>query len=628
MDLERFELMATAADGTTDLCRLEGCTLDMAVSDDPDDNDFTLSCPVSGFVPEDGAMIYVDGTEIGGVVEGRGTDSQAATVEVVGRTWSGLLDSRVIRPPAGADYYTYSGDIRAVLRSVISATDLTGYFTVASGSCGKTISGSFDRYCSVWEGLRKELKRVGWRPSATWNGTHWLLDAVEARTIEVSAQDARVTSDAGLAPYNHLICAGEGELKDRVIVDLYANAAGQVSQTQTLTGKAERAALYDRTSSDRDELIKDGTEKLQELQATPTLAVDLSGLSINAAVGDSICVTDDEGGTEVTAEVSRTVAKVADSALHVTVEGGNTRQTRSLTGSSEASGESAAVTPVDKGGTGATTKTEATNNLAAASLIGGTLIPNNADLNNYRTVGNYYCPANASVQTLANKPSNNAFRMTVSIGVGASGNTTTNESYIRQDLYTYQGETFCRVYADKVWGSWLRSYDSNDTIPVANGGTGQTRLTGNPGLIHSMFDNTITSGTLYFPVFTGGWADGGYMSNDQLRSYFSIGDSGWQTFSSGGWTGGFRKVGKFVHLSVQSASTTSSGWITCPYTMPSGYRPSMFGGRDNVQGAAYGNDVIGNNIARWYVGTNGKIMVAHYGGANTWVDFSCVYFAG
>lgn len=118
------------------------------------------------------------------------------------------------------------------------------------------------------------------------------------------------------------------------------------------------------------------------------------------------------------------------------------------------------------------------------------------------------------------------------------------------------------------------------------------------------------------------------MSNDQLRSYFNIGDSGWQTFSSGGWTGGFRKVGKFVHLSVQSAATSSSGWITCPYTLPAGYRPSMFGGRNNVQGAAYGNDVVGNNICRWYVETSGKIMVAHYGGVNTWVDFSCVYFAG
>lgn len=105
-------------------------------------------------------------------------------------------------------------------------------------------------------------------------------------------------------------------------------------------------------------------------------------------------------------------------------------------------------------------------------------------------------------------------------------------------------------------------------------------------------------------------------------------DSGWKTFSSGGWTGGYRKVGKFVHLSVQSANTTSSGWITCPVTLPAGYRPSMFSGRDNVQGAAYGNDVVGNNICRWYVSTSGQIMVAHYGGANTWVDFSTVYYAG
>lgn len=105
-------------------------------------------------------------------------------------------------------------------------------------------------------------------------------------------------------------------------------------------------------------------------------------------------------------------------------------------------------------------------------------------------------------------------------------------------------------------------------------------------------------------------------------------DSGWQTFSSGGWTGGYRKVNHFVHLTVQSASTTSSGWIVCPYILPAGYRPSMFSGRDNVQGVAYGNDVIGNNICRWYIGTDGKIQVAHYGGANTWVDFTATYYAG
>lgn len=105
-------------------------------------------------------------------------------------------------------------------------------------------------------------------------------------------------------------------------------------------------------------------------------------------------------------------------------------------------------------------------------------------------------------------------------------------------------------------------------------------------------------------------------------------DSGWNTFSSGGWNGGYRKVDQFVHLTVQSANTTSSGWITCPVTLPAGYRPSMFSGRDCVQGAAYGNDIVGNNVSRWWVGTNGQIMVAHYGGVNTWVDFTTTYYAG
>lgn len=560
MDLERFELMCTASDGTTDLCQLEGCTLDMAVSDDPDDNDFTLSCPVSGFLPEDGAMVYVEGTEIGGVVEGRGTDSAAATVEVVGRTWSGLLDARVIRPPAGSDYYTYSGDIRAVMRSVISATNLGGYFQVAPGSCGKTVSGSFDRYCSVWEGLRKELRRVGWRPSATWDGAHWLLDAVPAVTHEVSAADARVTSDAGLMAYNHLVCAGEGELKDRVIVDLYADAAGRVSQTQTLTGKAERAALYDRTSSDREELIKDGTEKLQELQATPTLAVDLAGLSIDASVGDSIRVVDDDGGTEVTAEVTRTVAKVSNSSLRVTVEGGNTRQTRSLTGSSEA--ETATVLPIPSGGTGAETRRGALDNIA---FLGTNPTTADGDTREaWAAMGTGYAWYNATGR-LQGQPSQWGFLVSLANG---------NEL---DQVFVASGGTL-NMYLRKANSStgtmpgWRRVFDS---------GT----LLGNTGLIHAMFDGNLTTGTLCFPVFTSGWADGGYMNDAQLRTYLAA-DTGWRKLAGTydtpvghEGTNGlyYRKTGQTVSVYVNGGSSWGPAITTAGVvlgTLPAGYRPN------------------------------------------------------
>lgn len=182
------------------------------------------------------------------------------------------------------------------------------------------------------------------------------------------------------------------------------------------------------------------------------------------------------------------------------------------------------VRPVNvaSGGTAGTSKTAATNNIGAYSLIGGTQIPANADLNSYKTIGNYYCPSNSTVATLLNRaPSPDAFRMTVSIGVGASGDMTTHPSYIRQDLFDFSGRTFTRVFVSSDWGPWLRHFDSAQTIPVANGGTGQTALVGNPSLMRAMFDTNLADAQ-YVPVFTSGWTDGGYVSPAQLRTMMAV----------------------------------------------------------------------------------------------------------
>ena len=52
------------------------------------------------------------------------------------------------------------------------------------------------------------------------------------------------------------------------------------------------------------------------------------------------------------------------------------------------------------------------------ALKGGIEIPENADLNNYRTPGNYYCPRYSTVQTLDNCPFTSAFTLKVTYGTG------------------------------------------------------------------------------------------------------------------------------------------------------------------------------------------------------------------
>lgn len=86
------------------------------------------------------------------------------------------------------------------------------------------------------------------------------------------------------------------------------------------------------------------------------------------------------------------------------------------------------------------------------SLQGGIEIPQYADLNDYKSVGNYYCPANITTPTLSNKPSiNEAFVLKVYHANGTSG-------YIAQRLYIYwTGKTYSRtfdIYCNR-WSDWI-----------------------------------------------------------------------------------------------------------------------------------------------------------------------------
>ncbi len=61
-------------------------------------------------------------------------------------------------------------------------------------------------------------------------------------------------------------------------------------------------------------------------------------------------------------------------------------------------------------------------------------------------------------------------------------------------------------------------------LPVGSGGTGRASLVGSAGLMHDIFDGNLT-GANYVPVFTDSWADGGYMSKQQLRSAMGLGNT-------------------------------------------------------------------------------------------------------
>ena len=334
-----MEPILIATDSTHgDVCAITDFTLDMVVGHDK--QDFTAYFEPIGGVGG-GSLLYIDGTEYGGVVDDVTTDTESGLVACHGRTWDGVLACKRIMPPDGSAHRTVSGDANAVLRSLVTLLGLGDVFAAPTASSGITISGySFDRFVDAYSGITRMLASAGARLKTSRVDGKTVIEAVAARTVtdEVDSDlvDFLLTKTSRCV--NHLVCAGNGEGTDRIILHLYANASGVVSQTQTLFGIDEITDFYDYSNADADELLAEGTKRLQELQTQG--GVDITSIGEGEwDIGDKLVARDNRSGTTVTAPIVGKTVKVDSSTnwqLSVEYEVGEASRTTSTPSGSDA----------------------------------------------------------------------------------------------------------------------------------------------------------------------------------------------------------------------------------------------------------------------------------------------------
>lgn len=331
------DLIATDAKHR-DMVAIRDCTLDLAFGED--ENDFELTVHDPDVSLEAGAFVYVDGTEYGGIIDSTGSslDDGVATVTYEGRSWHGLLASRIIQPSSGQDYWTVSGDATSCIQKVIDRIGLDGVMTTSPArSSGLTVSSyKFDRYTDAYTGIRKMLESCGGKLHMAYDSGMLLLSALPITTYGgVDSDLIDFDYDRDWHPVNHLICLGTGEGKDRIVVHLYADKDGAVSEKQSLTGLDEVQAVYDYNNADRNELLEKGKEKLEALQAQGGVDVRIhDGLDLD--IGDIVASHDRLTGIDVTAQVTKKIVKLTHGVLTVSYECGTSGASRtSLTGTAE-----------------------------------------------------------------------------------------------------------------------------------------------------------------------------------------------------------------------------------------------------------------------------------------------------
>jgi hypothetical protein len=278
-----------------------------------EENDFELTLGANEPTLESGATIYIEGTEYGGMIDGLKATTNSETKTHVGRTWHGILNSKVIQPDTGKDYLVVSGDANEVLYFLVARLGLSGLFVASEELSGVNISGyQVPRYCKGYDGIRAMLAASGAKLKIAWQNRSVALSAepiADYTDFPVDGDIATLSLERYTNKVNHLICLGKGELAAREVIHLYVDQFGRIGDVQYYSGLDEICEIYDGSNS--DDLRSDGIKHLTELRSVDKYEIALpetEGLTYD--IGDIVRATEHTTGISVAAPVTQKIVKI------------------------------------------------------------------------------------------------------------------------------------------------------------------------------------------------------------------------------------------------------------------------------------------------------------------------------
>ena len=232
-----------------------------------DENNFELELAIGNHCCDAGYYLYMEGTEYGGIIDKIRVDTENEKVVYSGRTWHGILAGKVISPEDGADYYTVTGDANEVLAELIELLGLSDLFCASTDASAIDVAEYSFRYVDGYSGICSMLAEFSGKLMIEYREKSVILSAVYltnySQDEEWDSSQVGFEIEKNYKPVNHLICLGEGNMKDRHVIHLFTDENGGVqpyttadipledadyiltTEKQLLFGMDEVAEVYD-----------------------------------------------------------------------------------------------------------------------------------------------------------------------------------------------------------------------------------------------------------------------------------------------------------------------------------------------------------------------------------------------
>lgn len=301
---------------------LHDYTFDLAFGSD--ENDFELKVSTNNHCCGKGSLVYIEGTEYGGMVDSLKVVTKDEELIYKGRTWHGILASKILKPDSGKDYLVVSGEANTVIGTLLNRSGLTKLFVASSEDSGLTISNySMNRYVDAYSGIVKMMETVSGKLQFKVNKEGMVvISAVPAVDYTLDEQfdsdQVEMEIETTYSAVNHLVCLGKGDLAQRQVVHLYTDAAGNISTIQTFKGLEEVEAVYDDSNAESlDELTSSGKEKLAEYAVANSVKITFPAEENIYDVGDIVGAKENMTGITAIEKITKKIVTISNGEVNI-----------------------------------------------------------------------------------------------------------------------------------------------------------------------------------------------------------------------------------------------------------------------------------------------------------------------
>lgn len=279
-------------DKKRDIGVMKNFTLDLAFGED--ENNFELSTVMENNVCESGFYIYAEGTDYGGIIDQIKVNTSSNSLKYIGRTWHGILGSKILQPDDGQDYLILSGDANQVLAELIQRMNLGDLFVAPDAPSGLTVRNyKMNRYIDGYKGIVKMLQSVNGKLNITFRQGYATLTAKPlvdySKNEEFDSSQISFEIKKNFKPTNHVICLGAGDLAERTVIHLYADKDGNISHTKSFFGMDEVCEVYDCSNAEsNEELENGGREVIEKSWNSDSVKINFTNSSSVYDIGDIV----------------------------------------------------------------------------------------------------------------------------------------------------------------------------------------------------------------------------------------------------------------------------------------------------------------------------------------------------